>query len=270
MTLTVATWNVNSIRVRLPHVLDWLERHEPDVLCLQETKVSDEDFPFDAFERLGYVATVHGQKGYNGVALLSFDDPTNVRRGLPDDPPDAQRRFLMATFYGVDIISVYVPNGEAVSSPKFAYKLEFLERFTTFLTTTLRPEHPLLVCGDYNIAPADIDVYDPERNRETVMFHSREHAFLERWRHWGLRDVVREQHPAEAGLYSWWDYRSGGFARNRGWRIDHIWATQPLADTCIQTAIDATERAKQRPSDHAPVVATFHWPPPTTNRPPTQ
>lgn len=266
-TLTVATWNVNSIRVRLPHVLDWLERHEPDVLCLQETKVPDEDFPFEAFERLGYTATVHGQKGYNGVALLSFDDPANVRRGLPDDPPDAQRRFLMATLYGVDVISVYVPNGEAVGSPKFAYKLEFLERLTTFLTTALTPERPLLVCGDYNIAPADIDLYDPESNRETVMFHSQEHAFLERWRRWGLRDVVREQHPTETGLYSWWDYRSGGFARNRGWRIDHIWATRPLADVCVKTVIDATERGKERPSDHAPVAATFHWPPAAASDP---
>ncbi|OYT71990.1 MAG: exodeoxyribonuclease III [Chloracidobacterium sp. CP2_5A] len=260
-TLTVATWNVNSIRARLPHVLDWLERHEPDALCLQETKVPDEDFPFEAFERLGYVATVYGQKAYNGVALLSFETPENVRRGLPGDAPDAQRRFLMATLRGVVVISAYVPNGEAVSSPKFDYKLEFLERLTNFLVDSLTPERPLLVCGDYNIAPADIDLYDPERNRETVMFHSQEHAFLERWRQWGLRDVVRERRPTETGLYSWWDYRAGGFSRNRGWRIDHIWATPPLANACVAARIDREERGRERPSDHAPVVATFQLPP---------
>ena len=263
-TLTVATWNVNSIRVRLPHVLDWLERHEPDILCLQETKVPDADFPSDAFKQLGYVSSVYGQKTYNGVAILSFEPQQQVRYGLPDDTPDDQRRFLLATICGITVASVYVPNGEAVNSPKFTYKLAFLERLTHFLTTHLTPEMPFLLCGDYNIAPADIDLYDPESNRETVMFHSREHAFLARWRQWGLRDSVREQHPDEPGLYSWWDYRTGGFARNRGWRIDHIWATPVLADACLSASIDRAERGRERPSDHAPVVATFRLPPKTS------
>ncbi|QUW03916.1 exodeoxyribonuclease III [Chloracidobacterium validum] len=255
--MTVATWNVNSIRVRLPHVLDWLKRTEPDVLCLQETKIPDADFPCEAFEQLGYIASVYGQKTYNGVAILSFESQTDVQRGLPDDVPDDQRRFLMATIRGVRVASVYVPNGEAVSSPKFAYKLAFLERLSNALKGYLASSEPLLLCGDYNIAPADIDLHDPEGNRETVMFHTQEHAFLRRWEDWGLRDSVRQQHPDTLGLYSWWDYRTGGFARNRGWRIDHIWATEALAKACTSASIDRAERGKERPSDHAPVIATF-------------
>lgn len=257
MPFTVATWNVNSIRMRLTHIADWLKANRPDVLCLQETKVQDADFPHEPFEDLGYVSSVYGQKSYNGVAILSYEDQHDVRRGFPDDGDDAQRRLIAATISGVRVISVYIPNGEGLKSPKFTYKLEFLDRLEKWIAEAQAPDDRVLLCGDYNIAPADLDLFDPKGNRETVMFHSKEHAVLERLRAWGLRDVVREGHPDEEGLYSWWDYRTGGFPRNRGWRIDHIWATAPLADRCAATRIDRDERGKDKPSDHVPVVASF-------------
>jgi exodeoxyribonuclease III len=256
-TLKIATWNVNSIRMRLTHVIEWMKARKPDVLCLQETKVQDSEFPFAPFEDMGFYVSAFGQKSYNGVAILSASEPHDVRRGFPGDPEDAQRRYISAVVDGVRVASVYIPNGESVTSAKFAYKMDFLSRLESCFTADHSADEPFALCGDYNIAPEDIDLFDPKANRETVMFHSQEHAFLRRWKAWGLRDVVRESRPDETGLYSWWDYRTGGFARNRGWRIDHIWATPALAARCAATEIDRAERGKDKPSDHAPVVADF-------------
>lgn len=256
-TLKIATWNVNSIRSRLTHVVDWLKANRPTALCLQETKVQDADFPTEPFEDLGYTLTIFGQKTYNGVAIFSRSEPELVQKGFPGDSEDAQKRFLSAKIDGIHVACVYIPNGESVKSAKFEYKLDFLARLEAHLTATYSPTDPLVLCGDYNIAPADIDLFDPNGNRETVMFHSKEHAFLDRLKQWGLVDVVRHRHPDEAGLYSWWDYRTGGFARDRGWRIDHVWVTRPLVERCVETAIHKAERGKDRPSDHAPVVAEF-------------
>lgn len=256
---TVATWNVNSIRSRLTHVIDWLRAHSPDVLCLQETKVQDGEFPVEPFEEAGYIATFYGQKSYNGVAMLSLDEPEEVQRGFPNEPADAQRRLLAATFEGIRLVNVYIPNGgESPKDPKFTYKMQFLEQLETYLTTAYTPQTPLLLCGDFNIAPGDLDLFEPDKYRESVMFHSREHAFLNRWETWGLVDLVRQQHPDQPELYTWWDYRTTAFPRNRGWRIDHIWVTPPLVERCALTRIDRDERGKDKPSDHVPVVAGFH------------
>lgn len=257
-TLKIATWNVNSIRSRLTHVIDWLRANNPDVLCLQETKVQDAEFPTEPLEDLGYTVTYWGQKSYNGVAILSVAEPAQVQRGLPDDEPDAQRRFLAATIEGIRILCAYVPNGgDSPKLPKFEYKMQFLYHLEQYFTETYRPNDALLLCGDFNIAPGDLDLFEPDNYRETVMFHSREHAFLNRWLEWGLVDLVRQQHPQESGLYTWWDYRTTAFPRNRGWRIDHIWVTQPLVERCLATSIHRDERGKDKPSDHVPVMAEF-------------
>ncbi|MBX7218635.1 MAG: exodeoxyribonuclease III [Blastocatellia bacterium] len=259
-TLKIATWNVNSIRTRLTHLYDWIRAASPDVVCLQETKVQDHEFPTEPFEELGYTLTFAGQKSYNGVAIFSVEEPEAVQIGLPGDGPDAQKRFLAATIAGVRVLCAYIPNGgESPEDPKFAYKMEFLTRLEQHLNDAYRPENKLILCGDYNIAPSDLDVFAPNNYRETVMFHSREHAFLQRWQEWGLIDVVRHLHPDEPDLYTWWNYRTNAFPQNRGWRIDHLWATRSLTETCTQTIIYRDERAKDKPSDHAPVMAIFNF-----------
>jgi exodeoxyribonuclease-3 len=254
--MRIATWNVNSIRSRLDQLTAWLSRSGPDVLCMQETKVEDDLFPHAALAECGYRAVVLGQKTYNGVAIaakvgLAIED---VKKNLDDDPPDAQRRFIAATIEGVRIVDVYVPNGQAVGTPAFAYKLEWLERLRKDLAAHATPEQPVLVCGDFNVAPEDIDVYDPKKWEGSILCTDEERAALQNLLSWGLVDVFRDKHAGEAGLYSWWDYRMGAFRRNKGLRIDLALATRPLAARCQGAVVDRRPRELDKPSDHAPVI----------------
>jgi|SRR5882724_424153 len=255
--IIIASWNVNSIRAHLDHVQDWITRVRPDVLCLQETKVLDADFPHEMFKSLGYEVAIYGQRTYNGVAIASLLPMTDVVRGLADDGDEGQRRVIAATIAGIRVVDVYIPNGQSVGSEKFIYKMEFLTKLGAYLKEITGAHNPVLVCGDYNIAPADIDVYDPVELRETIMFHSMEHKHLDEFRKLGFVDPFRVLNPDGKDLYSWWDYRAGAFQRNRGYRIDHIWVTPPLDKLCVEYTIDKLERDRTKPSDHAPIMAEF-------------
>lgn len=263
-TLRITSWNVNSIRARTQRVFEWLEANTPDVLCLQETKVVDEAFPYAEFEARGYAVETFGQKTYNGVAIATRADlpPTHVQRGLPNDDADAQKRLIAADVAGVRVVNVYVPNGSDLDSPKFPYKLDWLSQLRSMLDTAHRPDQPLVICGDFNIAPEDRDVYDPDAWRGRVLFSDPEHAALARLTDWGLRDAFR-LHVEDGGHYTWWDYRNARFQRREGLRIDLFLVTAPLARRCTAVAIDKDERRARKgqpdlkPSDHAPVTATF-------------
>lgn len=255
--MRVATWNVNSISVRLPQAIAWLETQKPDVLCLQEIKCTEDRFPEGAFRALGYESAVFGQPTYNGVAILSRMPIRDVEYGFPDDEEEAQRRLIAATINGVRVIDIYVPNGSEVGSDKYAYKLAWLARLRRYFDEDCHPEQLLILCGDFNIAPESRDVHDPELWEGRVLCSQPERTALKDITEWGLVDVFRRHH-SESGIYSWWDYRGGGFRRNHGLRIDHIWATAPLAETSISAEIDRSVRALERPSDHAPVIAEFN------------
>jgi exodeoxyribonuclease-3 len=251
--MKLATWNVNSIRAREERLRRWLEAEQPDVVCLQETKVLDADFPAATLREAGYFAAAHGQKTYNGVAILSRSEPAGVERGFADDSDEAAARFIAARVGAVRVVSVYVPNGNVVGSDKWAYKLDWLARLRAWLERHVAPDELLAVCGDWNVAPEPRDVCDPEAWASTVLFHPEARAALERVRSWGFVDAFRLHHEAP-GLYSWWDYRQLAFPRNRGLRIDHVLLSRPLAGKCRSARIDRNERKGQQPSDHAPVV----------------
>ncbi len=256
--MKLATWNVNSIRARLERLLAFLDREAPDVVCLQETKVPDADFPADVLRARGYAAALHGQRTYNGVAILSRLPLEDVQTGFSGDgaPPDPQARLVAATVEGVRVVSAYFPNGGGVGSDKWAYKLDWMARLRRLLGT-LDPGQPLALCGDFNVAPDDVrDVAFPDQWQNTVLTHPDARAALEDLRAWGLLDAVRLHHHA-AGPYTWWDYRSLGFVRNDGLRIDHVYVTEPLARRCTDAYVDRDERKGEKPSDHAPVVAVF-------------
>ena len=254
--MRLATWNVNSIRARLDRALAWLARQQPDVVCLQELKCTDDAFPHAAIRDAGYHAAVHGQKTYNGVAILSRAEPTDVQTGLGDDVEDPQARLVAATVEGVRVLSAYVPNGSVVGSDKWAYKLGWLARLRDHLDRGFDPAEPLVLCGDFNVARFDDEVGFPDRWGGSVLCHHDGREALERVRAWGFTDVFRQHHP-EGGVYSWWDYRAGAFHRNDGLRIDHLFAAEPLADRCTAAEVDRDERKGPKPSDHAPVVAVF-------------
>jgi exodeoxyribonuclease-3 len=247
---------VNSIAVRLPQVINWLQENRVDVLCLQETKCVDAKFPLDAFRDAGYFAEVFGQPTYNGVAIVSLWPITDVQRGFADDDFTAQRRLIAATVGAVRVMSVYVPNGSAVGTDKYAFKLDWFRRLRHHLNDDYDPKQPLVICGDYNVAPEERDVHDPAMWEGQVLFSEPERAALRELMDWGLVDTFR-LHQQDAGFYSWWDYRASSFRRNQGLRIDHILATAPLAEQCVAAWIDKLPRAGERPSDHAPVVAEF-------------
>lgn len=253
--MKIASWNVNSLRVRLPHVLDWLESAQPDVLGLQETKTVDSEFPVEAIEEAGYRVIYSGQKTYNGVALLSRTQLSDVVTDLPD-LDDHQRRILVASVGGIRIINLYVPNGESVDSEKYQYKLDWLEKVSAYIKQQLVAHPRLIVMGDFNIAPEDRDVYDPQEWAGHVLCSEPERAAFRRLLDLGLHDTFRLFEQPDRS-YSWWDYRMMAFRRKRGLRIDHVLASKVLADRCTEANIDIEPRKRERPSDHAPVIATF-------------
>lgn len=251
--MKLATWNVNSLKIRLPQVLGWLSTHQPDVMCLQETKLADEFFPLDEIENAGYRCVFAGQKTYNGVAILSREAAADVQINIPDHD-DLQKRLLAATIGNVRTICVYVPNGERVESEKYRYKLEWLERLAAWLKSELATHSRLALLGDYNIAPEPRDVYDPIAWEGQVLFSEPERAAFRRLVALGLADSFRLFEQPERA-YTWWDYRLNSFRRKLGLRIDHILLSPSLAQTCRSCTIDVAPRAGERPSDHAPVMA---------------
>ena len=254
-TFKLATWNVNSLRVRLPHVLDWLKTHQPDVLALQEIKLIDADFPYAEIEQAGYHALVSGQKTYNGVALLSREPMQDVVKDIPifNDP---QRRIIAATYQNKRILNLYVPNGESTTSDKYNYKLAWLNEVTAFLKDEMAAHPFYAVVGDFNIAPQSIDVHAPEQWSGHVLCSDPERQAFSQMLALGLQDCYRIKNPATQE-FSWWDYRMNAFKRNIGLRIDHILASEALFNSCGSCTIDKTPRQWERPSDHAPVIAAF-------------
>ena len=253
--MKIATWNVNSLKVRLPHVLDWLAAADPDVLCLQETKLTDENFPQADIEAAGYHVVFSGQKTYNGVAVISKQAAIDVETDVPglDDP---QRRILCATIGGVRVLNLYVVNGQEVGSEKYDHKLFWLEQVTEYMREQLKAHERFVTVGDFNIAPEDRDVHDPEAWHERILCSTPERDALRTITDLGLSDVFR-QFEQEDNSFSWWDYRAAAFRRNMGLRIDLILASKVLADNCTACYIDMEPRRLERPSDHTPVVAEF-------------
>lgn len=253
--MIVASWNVNSLKVRLPQLLDWLARVQPDVVCLQETKLEDAVFPADEIAAAGYQFTCSGQKTYNGVAVLARGSLSDVQCGNPFYP-DPQKRLLLATVDGVQVICAYVPNGQAVGSDKYAYKLAWLDALARWLEERLAANPQLVLAGDFNIAPDDRDVHDPLAWNGQILCSDAERAAFQRVLALGLHDSFRLfAQPAKA--FSWWDYRMLAFQKNQGLRIDHILLSSPLASRCTGAAIHRETRKLARPSDHAPVSATL-------------
>jgi exodeoxyribonuclease-3 len=253
--MKIATWNVNSMNVRQPHVLEWLQNHEPDVLVLQEIKQLTEKFPAEALRELGYHSIASGQKTYNGVAVISKSPASDPVTDFPgfEDP---QRRILASTIDGVRVVNLYVPNGSEVGSEKYEYKLGWLAALRGFLQAELAAHDNLVVLGDFNIAPADADVYDPEKWGDAILCSPLEREALDKLIALGLTDVFRKFEQAE-GTFSWWDYRAAGFRRNAGLRIDLILTSDGMTRRCTASYVDKEPRAWERPSDHAPVVAEF-------------
>jgi len=252
--MKIATWNVNSLKVRLPHLLGWLAEQQPDVVCLQETKQQDADFPHAELQAAGYHSVCSGQKTYNGVAILSRDPISDVRTGIPDFA-DEQKRVIAATIADVRIVCVYVPNGQSVDSDKYQYKLNWLAALTAWLKDELAKHPKLALLGDYNIAPEDRDVHDPQAWQGNVLVSEPEREAFKGLAALGLRDAFRlfEQ---DAKSYSWWDYRMLAFRRNQGLRIDHILISEALQ--CTACVINKAPRKLERPSDHTPVIAEVH------------
>jgi len=248
-----ATWNVNSIKVRLPQLLGWLAAVKPSVLCLQETKSEDAKFPRAEIEAAGYQVAFSGQKTYNGVAILARAALTDVASGIPD-PGDAQKRVLAATAEGVRVVCVYCPNGQAVGSEKYAYKLKWFESLRDWLRSELAQHPRLAVAGDFNVAPDDRDVHDPKAWEGAVLASEPERAALRALLELGLADSFR-LFPQPEKSFTWWDYRMLAFRRNAGLRIDHILLSPELARRCTGSSIDRAPRKLERPSDHAPVIA---------------
>ncbi|HSN21700.1 MAG TPA: exodeoxyribonuclease III [Usitatibacter sp.] len=256
--MKIATWNVNSLRVRLPHLLDWLAAQSPDVVCLQETKCEDDGFPAEELRAAGYCTLHHGQRGYNGVAILSRAEPGEVCRGIPAFA-DEQSRVLAADVDGVRLVSAYVPNGQSVGSDKFAYKLRWFEAFAGWLAKELEAHPRLAVLGDFNVAPEDRDVHDPQAWEGKIHVSEPERAALRRVLDVGLADAFRLFEQPEQS-FSWWDYRMGAFRRNMGLRIDLVLLSPELAKLCRSCTIDKAPRKLERPSDHAPVLCELAVP----------
>lgn len=255
--MRLATWNINSLKVRLGRLEEWLSDVQPDVVCLQETKLADKAFPAMAFSTLGYESAHVGQGQWNGVAILSRVGLDDVSDRFADGAdPDDQARLVSATCGGVRVTSVYVPNGRALDDPHYTYKLSWLGRLTEHLAAGCDPSTPMAICGDFNIAPDDRDVYDPVKFAGSTHVSAPERELLGRLLEWGLVDVFRDRYP-DGRLFSWWDYRAGDFHEGRGLRIDLVLASRPLAERARWAIIDRNARKGKQPSDHAPLVVDF-------------
>ena len=255
--MKVATFNVNSIRRRLSVVTRWLKKHHPDVLCLQETKVQDREFPLDVLSKTGYHITFRGMKGYNGVAVLSRTTPQSVSFGLGKGADADEPRFIHAVIQGVTIINTYVPQGFRIDSPKYQYKLKWFERLRRYLTQHLKPDQSIIWCGDMNVAPGWIDVHSPEKHLTHVCFHEAVKKAYAKTVKWGFEDVFRRLYP-DRQQFTFWDYRQPSALKdNRGWRIDHILATKTLARRCTAVDVDLDPRRGTSPSDHTVLWADF-------------
>ncbi|MBA3779610.1 MAG: exodeoxyribonuclease III [Chloroflexi bacterium] len=251
--MRVATWNVNSLKARLERVIGWLELAEPDILLMQETKLTDEAAPLMAFSMAGYELAHHGEGRWNGVAIASRVGLADVSLGFEGTGPDAEgARFLAATCAGIRIVSVYAPNGRALDTPFYAAKLDWYDRLIGWLATTSQPSDDLILGGDLNIAPADLDVYDPAAYVGSTHTSAPERERFGRLLKWGLVDAYRLHHP-EPGRFTWWDYRAGHFHKGLGMRIDHLMVTRSLATRCVGAEIDRNARKGKLPSDHAPL-----------------
>ena len=251
--MKLATWNVNSLKVRLPHLLDWLTKHAPDVVCLQETKIEDPNFPVAAIEAAGYRTAFSGQRTYNGVAIVSRAPLADVQAGIPGFE-DEQKRVVTATVGDMRVVCAYVPNGQAVGTEKYEYKLKWMRAFAAWLRAELVRHPRLVVLGDCNVAPEDRDVHDPKLWAGQVLCSEEERAAFRRLLDLGLKDSFRLFDQPEKS-FTWWDYRMNQFKRNMGLRIDHILASAELAARCTSCTIDVAPRRLERPSDHAPVLA---------------
>jgi len=268
----IATWNVNSLKARLPRVMPWLERARPDVLLVQETKLADRDAPVEDFRSAGYALVHHGEGRWNGVAIASrtpiesvvthFGEPLQppLSFDVPDDEPMAEARMIAATCDGLRVVSVYAPNGRVVDSPFYEAKLQWYERLARWLEEAARPDQPLVMGGDFNVAPEDVDVWDPRLAHGGTHVSPRERAAFAQLEHWGLTDAYRLRHP-ETGRFTWWDYRAGNFHQNLGMRIDHLLVTRSVAERIVWAEIDReTRKGKPTPSDHAPLVIDIDEP----------
>ncbi len=245
----IVTWNVNSIRSRIERLCAWLAKHQPDVLCLQELKATEDQVPVEAVEALGYHVEMHGEKTYNGVAIVSRSKPTHVRKGFNDGVDDPHARCIAARVDGVDVVCVYVHNGAAVDSDKYVYKLAWLKRLRTYLDTHYTPDAKLVVCGDFNVAPRDVDVANPDAWAGSVLCDAHAREAFEHVCAFGVRDAGVQFFP-QGGVYSWWDYRQLGFQKNDGLRIDLLLCTPSVV--CVDAGVDRDERRGSKPSDHAP------------------
>jgi len=256
MGFSIATWNVNSIRARMELILKWLGESRVDVACLQETKVADDEFPFQEFKEMGYHVAVKGQKTYNGVCILSRHPLAKIKKDFDEIEHD-QKRLIEANIDGIEIINAYFPHGKFPWSDSFYYKIDFIEGLRAYLDKNFDSERDdVIILGDFNVAPDEIDVYDAEVLENTIGFHEREREALLYLKEWGFVDLFREKNK-NSREYTWWDYRGASFKRDAGMRVDHIWASKKLAKKCIKCSINRGMRAQPRPSDHAPVEALF-------------
>jgi exodeoxyribonuclease III len=249
--MKIATYNVNSINARLPVLLQWLSKSNPDVACLQELKTADENFPVEVIREAGYEAVWHGQKAWNGVAILAREKPQETRRGLPGDPDDAHSRYIEAVVEGVTIGCLYLPNGNPAPGPKFDYKRKWFERFTDHAASLLATGGPIVLAGDYNVIPTELDVYKPERWVDDALFLPETREAYRCLLAQGWTDALRHLHPHET-IYTFWDYMRGAFSRNAGLRIDHLLLSPDLACRLDATGVDRDVRAMEKTSDHAP------------------
>ncbi|MBN2515475.1 MAG: exodeoxyribonuclease III [Deltaproteobacteria bacterium] len=257
-TFKVATYNVNSIRSRLHIVLPWLRKNQPDVLCMQETKVEDDKFPVREFEEFGYHVVFKGGKKYNGVAIASMEKPENVTFGLEDDGPVDGDRIIRGIYSGIAVVNLYVPQGRDKENPQFRYKLEWFRRLREYLDQHFSPRDAVLCCGDLNVAREDIDVHDPKRLLGHVDFTPEVWEAFDELTSWGLIDIFRKHHPGESNQFAFFDYRvPGAVDRGLGWRVDHILATMPLAEKSSDSCIDLELRRAEKPSDHTVMTAEF-------------
>ena len=254
--MKVATFNVNSLRRRLPIVLNWMEQHKPDVMCLQETKVQDSEFPVEAIESAGYWASFRGMKSYNGVATLTREKPEHVLHGLHNEADNEDVRILQVVVHGIPIINTYVPQGQSITSEKYVSKLLWFRHLKRYFETHLDRAKPAIWLGDLNVAPEPIDVYHPDRRVNDVDFHIDARNIFKETCAWGFIDVFRQLHPDRV-QYTYWDYYRKAFEHNWGWRIDHILATEPLAKLCRTVEVDLEPRKVASASDHTVIWAEF-------------